>query len=48
MIAVKDFSAGFAKMDRPVLFAYQPETQTSADFLKSKLGDKVRHPFFGT
>jgi pimeloyl-ACP methyl ester carboxylesterase len=29
-------------MNRPVLFAYQPETQQSVDFLKSKLGDKVR------
>ena len=29
-------------MNRPVLFAYQPTTQPSADFLKSKLGDKVR------
>lgn len=42
MIAVKDYSASFAKMDRPVLFAYQPDTQTSADYLKSKLGSKVR------
>lgn len=42
MIAVKDFSGGFAKMNRPILFAYQPDTQQTADFLKSKLGDKVR------
>ena len=42
MIAVPDFSAGLAKMNRPVLFAYQPESQGSADFLKSKLGDKLR------
>jgi len=42
MIAVKDFSSGLAKMNRPVLFAYQPDTQPTADFLKSKLGDKVR------
>ncbi len=42
MIAVKDFSSGLAKMNRPVLFAYQPESQPSADFLKSKLGDKLR------
>ncbi len=42
MIATKDFSGGFARMDRPLLFTYQPETQQSADFLKSKLGDKVR------
>src|SRR5580698_7382028 len=42
MIAVKDFSAGLAKINRPVLFAYQPESQPSADYLKSKLGDKLR------
>jgi microsomal epoxide hydrolase len=42
MIAVKDFSAGLAKMNRPMLFMYQPETQQTADFLKSKLGDKLR------
>jgi non-heme chloroperoxidase len=41
MIAVKDFSGGFARMNRPLLFAYQPDTQQTADFLKSKLGDKV-------
>jgi microsomal epoxide hydrolase len=41
MIAVPDFSPGLAKMNRPVLFAYQPESQGSADFLKSKLGDKL-------
>ncbi len=42
MIAVKDFSPGLAKMNRPVLFAYQPESQPSADYLKLKLGDKLR------
>jgi len=42
MIAVKDTSAGLEKMNRPVLFAYQPETQPSADYLKSKLGEKLR------
>ena len=42
MIAVKDFSKAFARLDRPVLFAYQPETQQTADLLKSKLGDKLR------
>ena len=42
MIAVKDFSSGLAKMNRPVLFAYQPESQATADFLKSKLGDRLR------
>jgi pimeloyl-ACP methyl ester carboxylesterase len=42
MIAVKDFSSAFAKMNRPMLFMYQPDTQPTADLLKSKLGDKVR------
>src|SRR5712691_11687164 len=42
MIAVKDFSTGLGRMNRPVLFAYQPESQPSADYLKSKLGDKLR------
>jgi len=42
MIAVKDFSKGLARIDRPLLFAYQPESQSTADFLKSKIGDKLR------
>jgi microsomal epoxide hydrolase len=42
MIAVKDFSGGFARINRPILFAYQPESQPSAVFLQSKLGDKLR------
>jgi non-heme chloroperoxidase len=42
MIAVTDFSTGLAKMNRPVLFVYQPESQATADFLKSKLGDRLR------
>jgi microsomal epoxide hydrolase len=42
MITVTDFSAGLAKMNRPVLFAYQPESQPTADYLKMHLGDKVR------
>src|SRR6202050_1656419 len=42
MIAVKDLSTGFARMNRPVLFAYQPDSQATADFLKAKLGDKIR------
>jgi non-heme chloroperoxidase len=42
MIAVKDFSPGLARMNRPVLFTYQPETQQTADYLKSKLGDQLR------
>ena len=51
MIAVKDFSPGLAalaamKTKSPVLFAYQPESQTSADYLKLKLGDKLRLELF--
>jgi microsomal epoxide hydrolase len=42
MIAVKDFSAAFARMNRPMLFTFQPDMQQSANFLKSKLGDKVQ------
>jgi non-heme chloroperoxidase len=47
MIAVKDFSPGLAslaamKSKNPVLFIYQPESQLTADYLKSKLGDKLR------
>jgi pimeloyl-ACP methyl ester carboxylesterase len=42
MIAIPDFSAGFARINGPVLFAYQPGSQQSVDFLKTKLGDKVR------
>jgi non-heme chloroperoxidase len=42
MIAVKDFSAAFARMNRPLLFMYQPNMRQSADLLNSKLGDKVR------
>jgi non-heme chloroperoxidase len=51
MLAVKDFSPGLARLsamktDRPVLFMYQPETQQTADYLKSKLGDKVQLEIF--
>lgn len=42
MIAVKDFSPAVAKVSKPVMFAYTPNMQASADFLKSKLGDNVR------
>ena len=42
MIAVKDFNAAFAKENRPLLFTYQPETQSAADLLKAKLGDRVQ------
>jgi non-heme chloroperoxidase len=42
MIAVKDFSTGLSKMNRPVLFAYQPDSQPSADYVNAKLADHVR------
>ena len=42
MLGVTDFSVGLAKVNRPMLFMYQPESQASADYLKSKLGDKVQ------
>ncbi|MGA8440291.1 MAG: alpha/beta hydrolase [Candidatus Sulfotelmatobacter sp.] len=42
MIAVKDFSPGLARINRPVLFTYQPDSQESADYLKLKLGDRLR------
>jgi non-heme chloroperoxidase len=51
MIAVTDFLPGLniladVKTKTPVLFAYQPETQQSADYLKMKLGDKLRLEMF--
>jgi non-heme chloroperoxidase len=42
MLSVTDFSNAFARINRPVLFAYEPAMQANADFLKAKLGDKVR------
>jgi non-heme chloroperoxidase len=42
MVAIKDYSAGFTRIKSPMLFAYQPDSQPSADFLKSKLADRVR------
>jgi non-heme chloroperoxidase len=42
MIAVNDFNAAFAKINRPMMFAHTPWTQTTADLLKTKFGDKVR------
>src|SRR5580692_6486408 len=51
MLAVKDFSPGLERLSEmktahPVLFAYQPESQQTADFLKSKLGDKLQLEIF--
>jgi len=42
MISVADFSSAFARINRPVLFAYEPALQANADFVKAKLGGKVR------
>jgi non-heme chloroperoxidase len=42
MFAVTDFSKAFARINRPMLFAYEPALQPNAHFLKAKLGDKVR------
>jgi non-heme chloroperoxidase len=42
MLSVTDFSKAFARIDRPMLFAYEPAMQANADFLKAKLGDKVQ------
>lgn len=42
MIAVGDTSGALAKINKPVLFTYQPDSQQTADLLKLKLGDKVR------
>jgi len=42
MVAVTDFSNAFARIKRPLLFAYEPAMQPNAEFLKSKLGDEIR------
>ena len=42
MIAAPNLTAGLGRITRPVLFTYQPQTQPTADLLKSKLGDKVQ------
>jgi non-heme chloroperoxidase len=42
MVAVTDFSKAFARIKRPMVFAYEPAMQPNADFLKSKLGDQVQ------
>jgi non-heme chloroperoxidase len=46
MVSVTDFSKAFARINRPMLFAYEPALRTNADFLQATLGDKVRlEPF---
>lgn len=42
MLGIENLSGALAKVNRPMLFAYQSDTQPTADFLKSKLGDKVQ------
>jgi non-heme chloroperoxidase len=42
MIEDTDFSNAFASISRPMLFVYEPALQPNADFLKAKLGDRVR------
>lgn len=42
MLTVTDFSKVFARINRPMLFAYEPALQPNADFLKAKLGDEVQ------
>ena len=47
MIAVNDFNAALLKIDRPLMFTYTPQTQQTADLLKTRLADKVRLERFG-
>lgn len=42
MLSVTDFSKAFARINHPMLFMYEPAMQVNADYLKAKLGDKVR------
>jgi non-heme chloroperoxidase len=42
MVEDTDFSKAFARINRPMLFVYEPALQPNADFLKAKLGDRVR------
>ena len=42
MLATGYFSGAFERINRPVLFAYQPSTQKTADLLKAKLGEKLQ------
>jgi pimeloyl-ACP methyl ester carboxylesterase len=37
-----DFSNAFARINRPMLFAYEPGLQPNANYVKAKLGDKVQ------
>jgi microsomal epoxide hydrolase len=42
MDSVTDYSKAFARINRPVLFAYEPVLQPNADYIKAKLGDRVQ------
>lgn len=42
MVEDTDFSQAFARIDHPMLFVYEPALQPNADFLKAKLGDRIR------
>ena len=42
MVENTDFSNAFNSINRPLLFVYEPVLLPNADFLKAKLGDKVR------
>jgi non-heme chloroperoxidase len=46
IMAMKDMAAGLTRMKPPVLFIYQPNSQGTADFLKTTLGDKVKFEKF--
>ena len=46
MVEDTDFSNAFARINRPMLFVYEPALQPNADFLKAKLGDRVRFELF--
>jgi non-heme chloroperoxidase len=46
MISVTDFSNAFSRINRPLLFAYEPALEPNADFLKATLGERVRFERF--
>ncbi|RZA09382.1 MAG: alpha/beta hydrolase [Proteobacteria bacterium] len=41
-IELIDFSESFKKIKKPVVFAYTPQLQKNADYLKEQLGDRVQ------
>lgn len=42
MVSVSDFSGAFARIDRPLLFAYEPVLQANADYLQGQLGSRIQ------